>query len=104
MVIRLINIIDSKSSNELESVPYPSNRQIGRKTGNRKTEDFFIMHDSTELANASEISTLQCRHTLTISKELTPQKCINATVIPSSIKTILKKKKKKPETKITDND
>jgi len=27
MVIRLINIIDSKSSHELHSVPYPSNRQ-----------------------------------------------------------------------------
>lgn len=87
MVIRLINIIDSKSSHELHSVPYPSNRQKGRKTENRKTEEFYIMHDSTELPKASEISTFQCRHTLTVFKELTPQKCINVIVILSIIKT-----------------
>jgi len=31
------------------------------------------MHDSTELPKVSEISALQCRHTLTVFKELTPQ-------------------------------
>jgi len=99
MVIRLINIIDSKSSQALHSGPYPSNRQKGRKTGNRKTEEFYIMHDSTELPKASEISTVQCRHTLTVFKGLTPQKWINAIVILAIIKTI-----KKSQTKITDND
>jgi hypothetical protein len=81
MVIRLINIIDCKSSHALHSVPYPSNRQKGRKTGNRKTEEFYIMHDFTELPKASEISILRCRHTLTVSKEPVPQKCINAMAI-----------------------
>ena len=103
MVIRLINIIESKSSHALQSAPYPSNHQKGRKKGNRKTEEFYIMHDSTELPKASEISILQCRHTSTVFKELTPQKCKNAIAILAIIKTI-KKKEKFQERKITDND
>jgi hypothetical protein len=83
MVIRLINIIDSKSSHVLYSVPYPSNHQTGRKKGDRKTEEFCIMYDSTGLPKATEISILQCRHNL-LFKELTPQKRINTIVINSS--------------------
>jgi len=103
MVIRLINIIDSKSSHELHSVPYPSNRQKGRKTENRKTEEFYIMHDSTALPKASEISTLQCRHTWTVFEEPTPQKMYKCHRNSIHYKTI-KKKEKTSESKITDND
>jgi len=95
MVIRLINIIDSKSSHALQSVPYPSNRQKGRTTGNRKTEEFYIMHDSTELPKASENYTLQCRHALTVFKELTPQKKYKCHSNSIHYNNNLKKKKEK---------
>jgi hypothetical protein len=76
-------------------VPYPSNRQKGRKTENRKTEEFYIMHDSTELPKVSEISTLQCRHTLTVFKELTPQKMYKCHTNSIHYKNLKKERNKK---------
>jgi hypothetical protein len=70
MVIRLINITDSKSSHALYNVPQPSN-QPRRKKGNRKTEEFCIIYDSTERAKASAISILQYRHQFAVERAST---------------------------------